>query len=73
MSSNLYVGYGGSGTYSLSGSGLLLAAAEYVGYEYVGYSSGTGTFYSGTGTFTQSGGTNSTTNLYLSGEVAPTI
>ena len=67
VSSNLYVGYGGSGTYSLSGSGLLLAPAEYVGYEYVGYSSGTGTFYSGTGTFTQSGGTNSTTNLYLSG------
>ena len=37
---------GSSGTYTLSGSGLLSAPYEYVGY-------------SGTGTFTQSGGTNS--------------
>ena len=38
-------GYGGSGTYDLSGRSLLLAGEEYVGY-------------SGPGTFTQTGGTN---------------
>ena len=43
---------GGSGAYNLSGSGLLSAGTEYVGY-------------SGTGTFTQSGGTNGTSSLYL--------
>ena len=44
----LYLGYnpGSSGTYTLSGTGLLSATAQYVGY-------------SGTGSFTQSGGTNS--------------
>ena len=41
----LYVGYEGSGTYGLSGSGYLSVA----GNENVGYT--------GTGTFTQSGGT----------------
>ena len=41
----IYIGYGGSGSYSLTGSGVLAEAYEYVGY-------------SGTGTFTQSGGTN---------------
>jgi autotransporter-associated beta strand protein len=48
----LYLGYLGSssGTYSLSGSGLLLALSEYVGS-------------SGTGTFTQSGGTNTVSLL----------
>jgi len=53
---NLYLGYntGNSGTYSLSGSGLLSSARS----EYVGWS--------GTGTFTQSGGTNSVNDdLYL--------
>ena len=51
----LYLGNnsGGSGTYSLSGSGQLSASYEYVGN-------------SGTGSFTQSGGTNSIGNyLYL--------
>ena len=49
--------FGSSGTYSLSGSGLVSAYAEYVGF-------------SGTGAFTQSGGTNSASNgLYLSGNV----
>ena len=45
---SLGLGYnaGSSGTYNLSGGGLLSAAQN----EYVGYS--------GTGTFTQSGGTN---------------
>ena len=44
---SLYLGYcsGASGTYTLSGTGQLLAANQYVGY-------------SGTGSFTQSGGTN---------------
>jgi autotransporter-associated beta strand protein len=42
-----YLGYnfGSTGTYNLSGTGQLSAAAEYIGY-------------SGTGTFTQTGGTN---------------
>ena len=44
----LAYGSGSSGTYGLSGSGLLLVPTEYVGY-------------SGTGTFTQSGGTNDLT------------
>ena len=49
----LAVNAGSSGTYNLSGSGLLSANSEYVGY-------------SGTGTFTQSGGTHSIANsLYL--------
>ena len=45
----LYLGYnaGSSGTYNLSGSGLLSAGYS----EYIGYS--------GSGSFTQSGGTNS--------------
>ena len=44
---------GATGIYDLSGSGLLSASNQYVGY-------------SGTGTFTQSGGTNSVYyNLYL--------
>ena len=43
---------GGSGTYNLSGNGLLSASYENVGY-------------SGTGTFTQTGGTNSVGDLYL--------
>ena len=44
---SLYLGFnaGSNGMYNLSGSGLLTAGSEYVGY-------------SGTGTFTQSGGTN---------------
>ena len=48
--SGLYLGYnaGSSGSYNLSGSGVLSAYDEYVGY-------------SGTGTFTQSGGTNNVT------------
>ncbi len=51
---SLYLGNnaGGSGTYSLSGSGLLSAWYEYVGS-------------SGTGTFTQSGGNSSAYFLYL--------
>jgi fibronectin-binding autotransporter adhesin len=46
----LYVGYynGATGTYNLSGSGLLSAGTEFVGYY-------------GTGTFNQTGGTNSMT------------
>ena len=53
----LYLGYnsGSSGSYNLSGSGVLSAANEYVGY-------------SGTGTLTQSGGTNNVSSaggLYL--------
>ena len=43
---------GGSGAYNLSGSGLLSANSEYLGY-------------SGTGSFTQSGGTHTTNSLYL--------
>ena len=58
---SLYLGYnpGSSGTYNLSGSGLLSPGIS----EYVGFS--------GTGSFTQSGGTNSLGNsndLYLGGE-----
>ena len=52
---SLDVGYasGSSGTYSLSGTGLLTAAAEYIGT-------------SGTATFTHSGGTNTiASDLYL--------
>lgn len=51
----LYFGYnpGDSGTYNLSGSGLLSAPAEYIGG-------------SGSGSFTQSGGTHAvSSNLYL--------
>ena len=50
----LYLGLyaSGSGTYNLSGNGLLLAQQEYVGY-------------SGTGTITQSGGTNNCGSLFL--------
>ena len=50
----LYLGYnaGSSGTYNLSGSGLLSAVYEYVGC-------------SGTGNFIQSGGTNSVTYLII--------
>jgi autotransporter-associated beta strand protein len=58
---NAFTGYlfvggsaGGTGTYNLSGSGLLSAQSEYVGS-------------SGLGVFLQSGGTNSTTSLYISG------
>ena len=47
----LYVGYGGSGSYNLSGSGVLSASSEYVG------DSGTGSKCMGI--FNQSGGTNS--------------
>ena len=47
-------GPGSSGTYSLSGTGLLSAWYEYVGY-------------SGTGTFTQSGGTNAIANAEFQG------
>ena len=58
---SLYLGNAGataSGTYTLSGSGLLSISNTGGDYsEYVGYS--------GTGSFTQSGGTNSTSNLYL--------
>ena len=52
-SGNLYLGNfaGSSGTYNLSGAGVLSTAIEYVGYA-------------GTGTFTQSGGIN---NLVSSG------
>ncbi len=48
------LGFGsrGNGSYNLSGSGVLSAQAEYIGY-------------SGTGAFTQSGGTNSGTFLYV--------
>ena len=46
---------GGSGSYSLSGSGLLSGAL----FEWVGYG--------GAGTFTQSGGTNAVISLILSG------
>ena len=54
-SSYLYLGYyaGSSGTYSLSGGGLLSVG----GNEFVGYS--------GTGSFAQSGGTNSAPGLWL--------
>jgi autotransporter-associated beta strand protein len=50
----LFIGQeqGSSGSYNLSGSGLLSANIENVGYG-------------GTGTFTQSGGTNTATTLYL--------
>jgi autotransporter-associated beta strand protein len=55
--SYLYLGYKttGNGTYTLSGTALLIADSEYIGY-------------SGTGTFLQSGGTNSLNDfrdLYL--------
>ncbi len=50
--SNNPISAGGSGTYSLSGSGLLSAGQEYIGY-------------SGTGNFTQSGGTNAVGTLFL--------
>ncbi len=44
-SGGLYLGYNsGSGTYTLSGSGVLLAVAEYLGTDGYGNSSGTGTF-----------------------------
>jgi T5SS/PEP-CTERM-associated repeat protein len=49
--SSLYVG-DFTGTYSLSGSGLLSAGTEYVGSD-------------GTGIFNQSGGTNATSGLYV--------
>jgi autotransporter-associated beta strand protein len=54
----LYIGeYGfgneGGGTYSLSGSGLLSAGTEYLGYDY------------GTGAFIQTGGTHAVSDLYL--------
>jgi autotransporter-associated beta strand protein/YVTN family beta-propeller protein len=58
---NLYVGgpAGSSGTYSLSGSGVLAAgnsaSTSSGGWEYVGYS--------GHGTFTQNGGTNSMVDI----------
>ena len=58
-SDGLYLGYnaGSSGTYNLSGSGVLAAFNEYVGN-------------SGTGTFTQSGGTNSyCSDLYIANNV----
>ncbi len=50
----LYLGYNlhGSGTYSLSGTGLLVAGNEDIAV-------------SGTGTFTQTGGTNSTGQVYV--------
>ena len=53
----LYLGelIGSSGSYNLSGSGLLTATSEYIGY-------------SGTGSFTQSGGTNTANSLYLAGQ-----
>ena len=61
LSSTLYVGgwtypeIGGSGTYNLSGNGLLSASGENVGMN-------------GTGTFTQSGGTNNiSSTLYVGG------
>ena len=54
MASTCDLGYNDAsiGGYKLSGSGLMLAGSECVGY-------------SGAGTFTQSGGTNSYENLYL--------
>ena len=57
VSQTLYLGdtayrAGGTGTYNLSGSGLLSASVEEVGYT-------------GTGTFTQTGGTNSVQTLAL--------
>ena len=50
----LYLGYnpGSSGTYKLSGTGLLSTDYEYIGY-------------SGTGTFTQTGGTNTATYVKI--------
>ncbi len=53
-SGGLYLGYnsGASGSYNLSGSGLLSTVYEYLGL-------------SGVGSFTQSGGTNNVTNLYI--------
>ncbi|MGO9112862.1 MAG: beta strand repeat-containing protein [Thermoguttaceae bacterium] len=50
--SGLYVGEFGSGTYNLSGSGLLSAPIEFIG-DY------------GSGSLTQTGGTNSAGSLYL--------
>ena len=49
---------GGSGTYTLSGTGILTAGGEYIGY-------------SGSGAFTQSGGTNTVTLGNLSLGMAP--
>ncbi len=63
VSGLFYVGYGddgiglGNGTYSLSGTGLLSAPTEYIGYGIVGYGA--------TGSFTQSGGTNTVGSLIL--------
>jgi len=56
VNNSLYLGYsfGSSGTYDLSGTGILSAAYEEIGNE-------------GTGTFTQSGGTHTVSNdLFLS-------
>ena len=59
VSGSLYLGYnsGSSGTYNLSGSGLLSAPSEYIGY-------------SGTGSFTQSGGTNTISGSLVLGQNA---
>ena len=56
----LYLGYnaGASGTYTLSGSGLLSAWTQYVGY-------------SGTGNFTQTGGTNASSTASISAILPP--
>ena len=62
-SSGLYVGYNGSGTYSLSGAPFVLLqvggatiinglSEQFPGYEYIGYNAGS------SGTFYQNGGTN---------------
>ncbi len=60
--STLDLGYnaGGSGTYSLSGSGLLSAPNECIGN-------------SGTGSFTQSGGVNSVSGCLILGQIAGSI
>jgi hypothetical protein len=79
-SRNLYVGYGGTGTFTLSGGGQEVTNNLYLGAEDYGRV-GSGTYnledgnlsanneyigYGGTGTFTQSGGNHGVTNnLYL--------
>ena len=62
LSSSLYLGYNGgsSGTYNLTGGGLLSAPNEYIGY-------------SGSGGFAQTGGSNSATNLIFPASVVPTL
>ena len=59
---NLYVGYTTAGNYSLSGTGLISAGTETIGYENAGF------YQTGSATFTHTSGTNTVGTLQLGAE-----